>query len=522
MTSYRTVTGPVALIILDGWGIAEPSPDNAIALAHTPTFDGIWSASPHTTLSASGVDVGLRPGQFGNSEVGHLNIGAGFIVNQAIRQIDVSIEDGSFLSNPVLCAAAENAKSCDRPLHLIGLLSDGGVHSHLDHVIALLKLARRAGVRDVAVHAFLDGRDTSPTGGAGYLRQLDDAYQRIGVGRTASVIGRYFAMDRDHRWARICRAFELLVNGAGTAVDDLASTVETHYEQGTTDEFMEPLVAYEAPATVREGDSVIFFNFRADRARQITQALTGPSVDGDDIFAERPSNLQFVGFLPYAEYLDIQYAFEPIIVNEPLASVVAKAGLTQFHTAETEKYAHVTYFLNGGREEPFPGEDRKMIQSPDVPTYDAQPEMSAEGVGTCAAAAASSGNYDLIVINFANPDMVGHTGDLGAAVAACEAVDRELSRVLSAVEEAGGTALVIADHGNAEEMYVPGATEPMTAHTTNPVPCVLVGSSVAQGKLRDGGILADVAPTLLDVLGIDPPPTMTGTSLILDSDDSAD
>ena len=522
MTSARIVTGPVALIILDGWGIAEPSAGNAIALANTPTFDRIWSTSPHTTLSASGVDVGLRPGQFGNSEVGHLNIGAGFIVNQAIRQIDVAVENGGFFTNPALVAATENAKSRNRPLHLIGLLSDGGVHSHLDHVLALLDLARREGVTDVAIHAFLDGRDTSPTGGAGYLRQIDEACRKVGVGRVASVIGRYFAMDRDRRWDRTRRAFDLLVEGDGAAIQDPPAAVEGLYEQGTTDEFMDPLFAGDTSSMIQDGDSVTFFNFRADRARQITQALTGPALDREDAFADRPGDLLFVGLLPYADFLDIDSAFDPVIVEEPLARVAADAGLTQFHTAETEKYAHVTYFINGGREQPFPGEDREMVQSPDVPTYDLQPEMSAVGVADGAVAAATGGNYDMIVINFANPDMVGHTGNLDAAIAACEAVDRELARVLDAVEGSGGASLVIADHGNAEQMYVPGTTEPMTAHTTNPVPCVIVGSAVERIRLRTGGILADVAPTLLDMLGVAPPLAMTGASLICDPGACAD
>ncbi|CAN5474671.1 2,3-bisphosphoglycerate-independent phosphoglycerate mutase [soil metagenome] len=514
MSTDRLVPGPVTLVVLDGWGLEEPSPGNAVDLARTPTFDRIWSECSHTTLIASGVDVGLRPEQIGNSEVGHLNIGAGFVVNQAIRQIDVAIEDGSFYDNDALLTATWNARSRNRPLHLIGLHSDGGVHSHIDHLRALLELARREEVSDVAIHAFLDGRDTSPTGGAEYLRLVEKFAGELGVGRIASIIGRYYAMDRDYNWTRTRRAFDLLVRGEGERITRPVAGVVEQYSGGTTDEFMEPLVVGDRRTTISNGDSVIFFNFRADRARQITQALTGPEVEGAD-FSDRPENLTFVGLLPYAGFLDVEHAFEPSIVHHPLAELMAEAGLTQFHTAETEKYAHVTYFINGGREEPFPGEERRMVQSPPVPTYDLQPEMSAEGVADGAVEAIRSGEFDLVIINFANPDMVGHTGFLEAAVQACETVDSQLARVLEAIEEMSGAALVIADHGNAERMYVPGTTSPMTAHTTNPVPCVLVGPGVESATLRDGGRLADVAPTLLALLGVGLSPEMTGTSLVV-------
>ena len=513
MSTERRVPGPVVLVILDGWGLAPPSPGNAIELASTPNFDRIWEDRPHTTLSAGGVDVGLRPGQFGNSEVGHLNIGAGFIVNQAIRQIDVTIEDGRFFTNAALVAAAANARARKRPLQFIGLVSDGGVHSHIDHLRALLDLAQREGVEDVAIHAFLDGRDTSPTGGAEYLRQVEKHAAELGVGRIASICGRYFAMDRDRRWERTRCAFDLLVHGIGERVDKAVSGVVEKYAAGVTDEFMEPLVVGVKPTVISDKDSVIFFNFRADRARQITQALMGPPVDGAD-FSDRPKDLTFVGLLPYADYLDIEEAYKPVIVHHPLARVVSEAGLTQFHTAETEKYAHVTYFINGGREEPFAGEERRMVQSPKVATYDLQPEMSAAGITDGVVEALENDGYDLVIVNFANPDMVGHTGIVGAAVTACETVDVQLGRVLSAVEAASGAALIIADHGNAEQLYVPGTTDPMTAHTTNPVPCVLIGAGLDGVTLRDGGILADVAPTLLDLLGVDLPTDMTGMSLI--------
>ncbi len=501
------------MIILDGWGLEEPSPGNAVDLARTPVFDRIWATAPHTTLSASGVDVGLRPGQFGNSEVGHLNIGAGFIVNQAIRQIDVAIEDGTFDANDALLAAIHNAKRRKRPLHLMGLVSDGGVHAHIDHLQALLDLAHSEGLTNVAIHAFLDGRDTSPTGGAEYLRQVEKYATEIGVGRIVSICGRYYAMDRDQRWERTRRAFDLLVHGRGDHIDKAVSGVVEKYAAGVTDEFMDPLIVGQKPITIADNDSVIFFNFRSDRARQITQALTGPPID-DAEFNDRPRNLTFVGLLPYASFLTVDYAFEPVVVETPLARLVSEAGLQQFHTAETEKYAHVTYFINGGREAPFAGEKRRMAQSPDVATYDLQPEMSASEVADGVIAAIESGDYKLIVINFANPDMVGHTGILGSAITACETVDGQLGRVLHALEAASGAALIIADHGNAERMFVPGTTRPMTAHTTNPVPCVLVGLHQHGVKLRDGGRLADVAPTLLDLLGLAPAPAMTGTSLI--------
>jgi 2,3-bisphosphoglycerate-independent phosphoglycerate mutase len=517
VTGTRIVEGPVVLVILDGWGLEPPSPGNAVELAHTPVFDGIWSGAPHTTLSASGVDVGLREGQIGNSEVGHLNIGAGFVVNQAIRQIDLTIEEGTFFNNVELLAAASNARERGRPLHLLGLVSDAGVHAHLDHLRALLDLAARERVRDVAIHAFLDGRDTSPTGGAGYLEQIVEACRRYGVGRIASVIGRYYAMDRDHRWERTRRAFDLLIHGVGEAVSDPVAAVRRHYEEGITDEFMEPLVVAAQGATattIQPGDSVIFFNFRADRARQITQSLVGPDVEGED-FSARPGGLVYVGLLPYSDALPIRHAFAPVSVEHPLARVVSEAGMRQFHTAETEKYAHVTYFINGGREQPFDGEERRMAPSPHVATYDLQPEMSAAAVCDGAVEAILEGNFDLVIVNFANPDMVGHTGVIPAAVTACEVVDAQLGRLLDAISVVGGAALVIADHGNAERMLVPGTDLPMTAHTTNPVPCVLVGPGLERVRLRDGGRLADVAPTLLGLLGLTPPPDMTGKSLVV-------
>ncbi len=517
MNHQRLVDGPIVLIILDGWGLANPSPGNAVELAKTPVFDRLWHDCPHTTLKTSGIDVGLRDGQIGNSEVGHLNIGAGFIVNQAIRQIDVTIEDGTFLSNPALLAAMRDARERGRPVHIMGLLSDAGVHAHTDHLLALLELARLEKLPDVAVHAFLDGRDTSPTSGADYLAELIAACDSKGIGRIASIIGRYYAMDRDNRWERIRLAFDLLVHGVGERTRNPDMAVREHYQHGTTDEFMPAIVVEHGDGrttTIEEGDSVVFLNYRADRARQITQALVGPDVAGED-FSDRPGNLVYVGMMPYAPYLNIQAAFEPVSVVNPLARIVSEAGLRQFHTAETEKYAHVTYFINGGREEAFPGEVREMAQSPKVATYDLQPEMSASKVADAAVRAIADDGFEIVILNFANPDMVGHTGVIEAAVVACETVDRALSRIIDAVRFRSGAALIIADHGNAEQMLVPGTSSPMTAHTTNLVPCILVGDSFSSASLRDGGRLADVAPTLLEMLGLQPSAEMTGQSLIV-------
>jgi len=511
-------SGLVVLVILDGWGLEPPGPGNAIELARTPVFDRLWHEYPHATLRTSGIDVGLPRGQMGNSEVGHLNLGAGFIVYQSITRIDLAIEQGEFFTNPSLVAAAQGASEGGRTLHLMGLLSDGGVHSHIRHLEALLDLAARTGNRQVAIHAFLDGRDTSPTGGAGYLAETQRAIERFGVGRIASVVGRYFAMDRDRRWERTRTAFDLLVSGTGEPWDDAVAAVEAHYAAGKTDEFMSPIVIPDAsgePTTIQPGDVVVFFNFRADRARQLTQTLVGPPIEGQQFAA--PDDITFVMMTEYATTFPAQVAFPAIDVVFPLARVISESGLRQFHTAETEKYAHVTYFFNGGREEPFEGEERSLVPSPKVPTYDHQPEMSAEGVGSTTVAAIESGQYAFAIVNFANCDMVGHTGVLQAAVAATEAVDTQLGRIVDAAVAAGGSVIVTADHGNAEQMLVPGTDQPMTAHTTNPVPVILVSphdSTQRHSPLRDGGRLADVAPTVLDLLGIAPPSEMTGISLL--------
>ncbi len=507
-----------ALVILDGWGIAPDGPGNAISLAKTQRFDQLIHNYPHTQLSTSGRDVGLRDGQMGNSEVGHLNIGAGFVVNQALTHIDLAIEDGSFFSNDALVAAMQSALDSQRPLHLLGLVSDGGVHSHIDHLIALIQMAKRQGISNLVIHAILDGRDTSPTGGTGYLQTVLDTCAEVGIGRVCSIVGRYYAMDRDKRWERTRVAFDLLVNGTGESTLDPIGTIKEHYRNDNTDEFMMPIAVGDDVSQTRigPGDSVIFFNFRSDRPRQLSQALIGPDPDDAD-FSDRPAGIKLTTMLPHATFIDAPYAFEPVEVEHPLASVISQAGLRQFHTAETEKYAHVTYFINGGREKPFPGEDRKMIPSPHVATYDLQPEMSASGVADAAIDATQTGNYQLIIVNFANCDMVGHTGIIDATIKATEAVDTQLGKLVDSVLEHDGTLLIIADHGNAEQMLVPNTDAPMTAHTTNPVPCILVSpdsSPIRNAPMRDGGRLADVAPTILGILGVTCPAEMTGQSLI--------
>jgi 2,3-bisphosphoglycerate-independent phosphoglycerate mutase len=454
----------------------------------------------------------------GNSEVGHLNLGAGFVVYQSITRIDLAIENGDFFRNPVLVSATQRASEGGRTLHLMGLLSDGGVHSHIRHLDALLDLAARTGVGRVAIHAFLDGRDTSPTGGASYLEDAGRMIAKHGTGRVASVVGRYYAMDRDRRWQRTQEAFELLVSGQGIQAVDAIAAVKQQYDEGITDEFMKPIAVLDdigQPTTIQAGDVVIFFNFRADRARQLTQALVGPPIEDHPFDA--PDDLTFVMMTDYADYLPAQTAFPAIDVQFPLARVISDSGLRQFHTAETEKYAHVTYFLNGGREEPFAGEERELVPSPKVATYDLQPEMSAAGVGKATCEAIASGNYAFVIVNFANCDMVGHTGVIDAAVAATEAVDTQLGLVIDATLAAGGKSIVTADHGNAERMLVPGTDQPMTAHTTNPVPVVLVAPDDTPERtatLRSGGRLADVAPTILELLGIALPKEMTGVSLL--------
>lgn len=503
----------IALIILDGWGIAPAGPANAVALADTPVMDRIWAECPHTTLSASGGDVGLPDGQMGNSEVGHLNLGAGRVVLQSLTRINRAIQDGSFFDNPALLAAC--ARGRETRLHLLGLCSEGGVHSSLRHLLALLELAKRQGVGEVCVHAVTDGRDTPPGTAAGYLAEVAAAMRQLGLGRFASLSGRYYAMDRDRRWERTRAAFGALCGEApaaqdpGAALAAAAGRLAPNGRDPESDEFLLP-TRIGRDGEVRPEDALICFNWRADRVRQLSRALTDPAFDAFP--RPWPAVRGFVGMCPYDAEWPLPAAFPGMEVPEPLGAVVSRAGLGQLRLAETEKYAHVTYFFNGGLEEALPGEDRVLVPSPKVPTYDLQPEMSAAEVAARAAAAARGGTQALAVINFANPDMVGHTGSLEAARAACAAADRGLGEILAALRETGGAALVLADHGNAEVMRDPETGRPHTAHTTNPVPCVLVGREGL--RLRAGGRLADVAPTLLRLLGLPAPAAMTGHSLI--------
>lgn len=511
----------VCLVVLDGWAIGPDYPGNAIRAAHTPVMDRLQAQYPMTTLRCWGRDVGLPDDQMGNSEVGHLNLGAGRIVYQLITRIDLAIEDGSFFQNEALLRAVERALEPNRTLHLLGLIGDGGVHSHQRHLHALLELAARHSVPRVAIHAFTDGRDTSPTAGREHLRELLATIERLRTGFVASVSGRYYAMDRDKRWERTQRAYDAIVCGQGPTATDPLAAVERSYAEGVTDEFIVPTVIVDPSgqplAPIRDGDAVIFFNFRADRARQLTQALTDPTFNAFPR-CRWPHNLLMVTMAEYEPHFPVLVAFAPDIVRTPLARVLSEAGHRQFHTAETEKYAHVTYFFNGGREEPFPGEERVLVPSPKVPTYDLQPEMSAPQVTDVAVEAIRSRRYTFVLVNYANPDMVGHTGVFEAAVKAVECVDRCLGRIEEAVRATGGYLLVTADHGNADEMLVPGTNEVWTAHTKNPVPFVLVspdGSPYRRAALRRQGRLADVAPTILQILELPQPEEMTGRTLIL-------
>ncbi len=512
---------PVMLAILDGWGERQETEGNGIRLAKTPNMDHWRATRPWTLLRAAERAVGLPPGQMGNSEVGHLNLGAGFVVMQDITLIDDSIADGSFFENEALVGAVRHVAENDARLHIIGLLGTGGVHSHMNHEKALLELARRNGLKRVFVHAFTDGRDTMPQSGLGFMNDLEAYMAEIGVGAVASFVGRYYAMDRDKRWERTKLAYDLMTKGEGRPAPSAAAAIQRSYDEGVTDEFIKPAVIVRpdgAPvATIRDGDSVICFNFRADRVRQITRAFVIQDFNG---FArEWLRNLFYVTMTEYEKGLPVHVAFENEDVAVPLAKVLSDAGLRQLHVAETEKYAHVTFFFNGGREEPFPGEDRLLVPSPkEVPTYDQKPEMSAYGIRDGILQALDAGAYDFIIVNFANADMVGHTGVIPAVVKAVETVDACLGAIVPKVLEQGGAVLITADHGNAELLIDPATGGPHTAHTTNPVPCVLVaaeGLGLDHVRLRSGGRLSDVAPTILDLLGIPPAPEMTGKSLIV-------
>ncbi|MCO6415041.1 2,3-bisphosphoglycerate-independent phosphoglycerate mutase [Siccirubricoccus sp. KC 17139] len=502
---------PVMLVILDGWGWREEVADNAVRQARTPTFDALWSAGPHAFLHTSGHDVGLPDGQMGNSEVGHLNLGAGRVVMQDLPRIDKTVADGSLATLPALTELIAKLKASGGTCHLLGLVSPGGVHSHQKHAAALAKALSAAGVR-VAVHCFTDGRDTPPRAAPDYLRTLMQDIAGLPDVAIATVTGRYYAMDRDNRWERVSQAYNVMASAEGARAADPVAAVEAAHAKDVTDEFV-PATAIGDYAGMRDGDGLLCFNFRADRVREILAALLDPNFSG----FPRSRTVSFAaaaGMTQYSTALDafLGTLFPPQSMADILGEVVARAGRTQLRMAETEKYPHVTYFLNGGEEKPYPGEDRIMVPSPKVATYDLQPEMSAPELTEKAVAAINTGKYDLIVLNFANPDMVGHTGSLPAAIKAVETVDAGLGRIAAAVRAQGGALLVTADHGNCELMKDPVTGGPHTAHTTNPVPVMLVGGP-AGGKLHDGR-LADVAPTLLALMGLAQPQAMTGVSLL--------
>lgn len=514
--SMSAVRRPLVLMILDGWGINPSCDHNAACQASTPRLDALRREYPATEIDASGLAVGLPEGQMGNSEVGHLNIGAGRIVYQELTRITRAIEQGEFFSNPVLIEAMTAVKRKGGKLHLMGLLSDGGVHSHNSHLYALVEMAKQQGISEVCIHAFLDGRDTPPQSGQGYLVHLEERLASLGLGRVATVIGRYYAMDRDNRWERVERAYQAMTEGRGRSFASSAEAIANAYADGQTDEFVEPCVINrdDASMTVNDGDGMIFFNFRADRAREISRTFTECGFNG----FQRSKSLQLSGFVCLTEYdetFDLPAAFPPASYPAILGEVVAKAGLQQLRIAETEKYAHVTFFFNGGNESPFSGEDRVLIPSPkEVATYDQKPAMSAPQVTAEMLERVAGGSYDLIVLNYANPDMVGHTGVMDAAVEAMETVDDCVGQVVDAVLAAGGSLLITSDHGNCEQMNAADGS-PHTAHTANPVPLLLVDPDRQAGSLRRGK-LADIAPTLLQLLGLDQPPEMTGCSLLQD------
>jgi 2,3-bisphosphoglycerate-independent phosphoglycerate mutase len=535
---------PLVLIILDGWGYAPPSPANAISLARKPNYDKLLAEFPNTLIHTSGRHVGLPSGQMGNSEVGHLNIGAGRIVYMDITKIDLMIENGEFFKNPALLDAMAKARTGERRLHLFGLLSDGGVHSHQEHLYALLRMAKQNGVERVFVHAFMDGRDTLPTNGASYIEQLLQKMREYGVGKIATVSGRYYAMDRDRRWEREKKAFDAMVNGIGEGgrYTDPVQGVRESYNRGVTDEFIVPFVIVdeggEPLTTIRDGDVCINFNFRADRARQITRCLCrnshfapqdGRELEGSEdldgiIPRDRvPKDLTYVCMTQYDKHFTLPVVSPPESLANILANVMADRHMRNLRVAETEKYAHVTYFFNGGVEKPFPGEDRVLVPSPKVATYDLKPEMSAQGIADAVVEAIEEKTFDVMVVNFANADMVGHSGKIPPTITAVETVDACLGQIYSALKRVGGAMIITADHGNAEQMIDPATGGPQTAHTTNPVPFIVVAEHAVppagfkgDGRrftLRPDGALQDIAPTMLGILGLPQPKEMTGHDL---------
>jgi 2,3-bisphosphoglycerate-independent phosphoglycerate mutase len=514
---------PLVLIIRDGWGVRDEDPEaarrhgNAVLLARLPVLDRLLASYPHAILQASGEAVGLPPGQMGNSEVGHQNLGAGRVTYQDLMRISLAIRDGSFFRNPVLLKVMGELRRTHRRLHLMGLASDGGVHSHISHLVALIEMARLQHLApdQVVVHPLMDGRDTPPRSGAGYLEQIEHELERVGVGQIGTVTGRYYAMDRDNRWERTARAYQAYVTGEGAKAHSAAEAIEASYAADHGDEFVEPTVIVggdgQPVGRIQDGDGVIFFNFRPDRARQIARAFTHSAPAGA---AEPTVDVHFVCLTEYDATIRAPVAFPPEEIDNPVGEVVAEAGMRQLRIAETEKYAHVTYFFNGGREEAFEHEDRALIPSPKVATYDLQPAMSADGITDELLRRLADGEaaYDLVVLNFANADMVGHTGVLEATIDGLEVVDTNVGRIVERVRELGGTTLITADHGNAEQL-IDDNGGPLTAHTLNPVHLILVDDSRREAKLRDG-IFADVAPTMLGLLGLATPPEMTGRDLL--------
>lgn len=504
------------LMILDGFGLNEKSEGNAVAQANTPNIDALMRDYPYVKGYASGLSVGLPDGQMGNSEVGHLNMGAGRIVYQELTRITKEIEDGDFFENEALLDGIANVKAHNSDLHLYGLLSDGGVHSHITHLYGLLELAKRQGVKNVYVHCFLDGRDTAPTSGKGFVEALEEKMAEIGVGKIASISGRYYAMDRDNRWDRVEKAYNALTKGEGETAASAVEAMENSYAKEVTDEFFLPTVIMEngAPtATIKDNDTVIFFNFRPDRAREMTRVFCADDFDGFDRGARK--NVKYICFSEYDVTIpNKEIAFKKVELKNTFGEYLAAHGKTQARIAETEKYAHVTFFFNGGVEEPNEGEDRILVKSPKVATYDLQPEMSAPEVCDKLCEAIRSEKYDVIIINFANPDMVGHTGIMEAAVKAVETVDGCVGRAVEALKEVNGQMFLCADHGNAEQLVDYETGDPFTAHTTNPVPFILVNADPAY-TLKENGRLADIIPTLIELMGMEQPAEMTGESLLI-------
>ncbi|MCU7960712.1 MAG: 2,3-bisphosphoglycerate-independent phosphoglycerate mutase [gamma proteobacterium symbiont of Bathyaustriella thionipta] len=513
---------PAVLIILDGWGQREERENNAIALAETPVWDKLWNDYPHTLVQTSGSAVGLPSGQMGNSEVGHLNLGSGRVVYQEFTRVSRSIRTGSFFSNKTLTDPVDQAIENHAAVHILGLLSPGGVHSHEEHIHAMARLAIERGAQRVYLHAFLDGRDTPPQSAEASLRAMQDVFDELGCGQIINICGRYYAMDRDHRWLRVEAAYDLMTQGvADYQANDALSALKMAYERGETDEFVKPTVITEngaAPVFIKDGDAVIFMNYRSDRAREITRPFIEPDFDSFPRKVVRKLG-SFTSLTEYNSEFDIPVAFPPERLKNVFGEYIANLGLHQLRLAETEKYAHVTFFFNGGREQPFDGEERILVQSPDVATYDLQPEMSAQEVTVKLVEAIESGSYDAIIVNYANSDMVGHTGKLDAAIKAIETLDKSLGRVLTAIRRAGGEMLITADHGNSELMLDSETGQPHTAHTTNPVPLIYVGR---KATLADSAALCDIIPTLLQIMDLPLPGEMSGHQLISFTADEAD